>query len=419
MASPTPRLPRYAQALLALLNFSHHPPVGLAESLTEREWQSLLELCDAMQLTLLLGHVARRHLPRWVRERIHCNYLNNQERFARLKLQTEEICSALFANSIDFAVLKGYTHAPHFTPHSVLRSQGDIDIWCTPDGVLLARSVLRQLGYRPVGKSKTRHLDPMIRETSWQWVGNYYAPDLPIPVDLHYQLWDEAMEEIAGPREADMWARRSLATVPGGYRIAYLDLADTLTFASLHMLMHLLHGDLRLQRAWELGFFLQRYSECDTFWLRWQSLYSVEVRRLPVITFALAHEWFGCELPAVIRKEIAALPANILLWLKHHGTSPLESLFAPNKDELWLNLCLLPSWMSKIRVFCRRIVPVQAAGLRQMMQDRETDSSATVWRTLGLLARRLWHHVRTLPLSCGRGMVWWCRCAAHARSAAD
>lgn len=282
-----------------------------------------------------------------------------------------------------------------------------MDIWCPPDLVLQAKDVLSGLGYRSIGKSKGRHLDPMIREVHWEWTGDYFAPDLPIPVDLHYRLWDEDMEHIAGPNETDIWNRRCPAIMTTGQMVPQLDLVDAVAFASLHVLMHLLHGDLRLQRAWELAFFLQAHSGDQAFWTRWNSLYSRKERLMQVIPFALSHTWFACELPSSIRAEINMLPKDVLFWFERYSWSPVDSLFTPNKDELLLNLSLLQSTQNRARVFIRRLLPVYAIlGGSPSNNSGQTVRSATAigWR---FTLHRAGHHLRQLPLTCWRTLVWW------------
>ena len=51
-----------------------------------------------------------------------------------------------------------------------------------------------------------------------------------------------------------------------GRAIPVLCEADTLAFAALHLLMHVLHGDLRLQRAWEIAHFVHTRADDDDFW---------------------------------------------------------------------------------------------------------------------------------------------------------
>jgi predicted MFS family arabinose efflux permease len=400
------RLPRYAVALLRALRFDGADCEGL-EHLDTSEWQKLLALCDASQLTLLLRQLCRPSLPDWVRARVDSDYSKNGQRFARLKAAVFEIANALSDRSITVALLKGFSHSPDFTPDPLVRAQGDIDLWCPPDVVLEARDALLELGYRPIAKSKGRHLDPMIRETDWQWRGDYFAVDLPIPVDLHFELWDKQMEGIDRPPETEIWGRCRSVPVDG-QPIRVLDLPDVLAFAALHFMMHLLHGDVRLHRGWELACFLQNRADDEHFWARWRDLYDAELRTPQVVAFALSAHWFGCRLPPLILKEIAALPEDVLLWISHYGASPVEALFVPNKDEVWLHLSLLHSFKNKARVLSRRLLPLSAASYQAPgAGSGKQQKSATLG--LSFLARRARHHAITLPLTCVRGFEWWWR----------
>jgi hypothetical protein len=402
-------MPAYGHALMEALCFSAEGCKGF-KGLRDEDWKKLLPLCDASQLTLLIGHLGHGYLPGWVSERIHRNYLSNCRRLERLQSATTDIAGSLRKHSIDSVVLKGFAHWIHFISDPVLRSQGDIDIWCRPDQVYAAKDVLTGLGYRSVGQSKGRHLDPMIRETAWAWTGDYFATDLPIPVDLHFQLWDSKMERIAGPCEEEIWQRRCNWTLAEGIAVGQLDLADAVSFAALHVLMHLLHGDVRLQRTWELGFFLRKHSGDDAFWQRWRNLYSDQVRQMQVISFVLSNQWFDCGLPTCVREEEQSLPEDIRLWLRQYGSSPIQSLFTTNKDELWLNLCLLRSFSDKARLIVRRLFPVSAREIGFAASHVNNGSKNKISTVARLVLRRAIHHLIALPLTCLGGLAWWWRC---------
>lgn len=398
----------HAYALLQTLRFSGRNPEHLGR-LNDAGWRNLLDLCDRTQLTLLLGDLGAEYLPAWVQQRIHCNQLGNNSRFSRMQTSLAEINEALARKSIEFVLLKGFTNASHFIHNAKLRSQGDLDLWCQPDVVWPARDALISLGYRAVGKSKGRHLDPMVREASWDWNGDYYAPGLPIPVDLHYQLWGASMEQIAGPNEAAMWGRRSSVLLANGQCVQQLDLADALTFACAHVLMHLLHGDVRLQRFWELAFFLDNHGD-ESFWEHWKSLYSTDERQMCVIPLALSFEWLDCRLPGVIAAEIEDLPRDILLWINRYASSPLVSFFSTdypfaNKDELLLNLCLLRSFKSRARVVARRLLPIQAIASGYEGEHRPRNSLMT-FQHLRFKWLRIRHHMSCLPSVCWRLALW-------------
>ena len=317
------RVPGYAVALLEALRFNNADCGGL-EKLDHSEWQKLLALCDASQLTLLLRQLCRPSLPDWVRTRVDNDYEKNAQRFQRLKAAVFEIANSLSDRSIPFALLKGFAHSPDFTPDPLVRAQGDIDIWCLPNDVRNAQNALLELGYKPYGLSKGRHLDPMIRETEWQWRGDYFAVDLPIPIDLHYQLWDEEMECIPGPPETELWGRCLFAErTANRFRCSRYRM-----FRFRGTAFHDAPAARRCSPSSRLGDrpFPSEPCRGRRAVVGWRDLYTADVRIPQVISFALANQWFGCRLPALISDEISALPDDVLLWMRHYGASPIEGL---------------------------------------------------------------------------------------------
>jgi MFS family permease len=386
----SPRLPRFAAALLGSLQYSGES-AGLLNALDDAEWKSLLSFCDRAQLTLTFGHFAAPFLPDWVSARIAGNMRNNAERHRQWETAALEIIDCLEARNIEFTLLKGAAHSPDFTPDPLLRAHGDIDIWCLPQTVSLAWKALSEMGYRALVESKGRHLPPLARPTDWKWRGDFFATDLPIPVDLHYSLWDRDLERIDGPPEREFWARRRTIQM-AGRPVPALGMSDTLAFAALHSLMHMLHGDLRLQRAWEIAHFLNSRAADDVFWNDWRNLHPTQLRILEVTMFALAAKWFQCKLSPLIAEEIEIVPEDVHLWLQSHSWSPVESLFTPNKDELWLHLALLHRPRDKANIFLRRMFPVNSVPSR----DRQ-----------GAVASRTVHHLRTLIPTVSQGAKWW------------
>jgi hypothetical protein len=396
------KIPRYAAALLQslqLTNAGHHDLANLSDA----EWEKLLALSDSSQLTLLFGRCAGEALPTKIRRRIEKNQIDNAQRFERLKNSLLQIVECLNARGIDFCVVKGLTHSPGFTPDPLLRAQGDIDLWHLPSQIDLAQQALVSLGYRPFGKSKGRHLDPLIHEREWQfeWRGDYYAPELPIPVDLHFELWDEQFEFLPSPNEREWWGRR-VSTPFQGSTIHQLTTGDAVTFAVLHFMMHLFHGDPRLPRAWEIAHFLHRRSADEPFWSQWEKNSSPGLLHLQAAAFELARLWFGCDLPPVAAKLIHNLPPDIAWWFRRYGFSPIEGLFLPNKDELWLNLCFVESHKHKSQLLFRRLLP---------KPDSSNMQGTAKMSRVPFMLSRIRHHLRTLPIACLRALECYGMCA--------
>jgi hypothetical protein len=386
-------LPRFATALMQALRFQPRCAAGLSE-LSEREWRALLAFCDTAQLTLLLGCVAAEALPGWVRDRIRGNAADYAPRFRRLKSTLFEIGTEFEQRGIPYVVLKGITHAPDFTPDPMLRAAGDIDLWCPKERVIEARDALVEIGFRVAGESPGRHLPPMVREKSWKWTGNYFAPDLPIAIELHFELWDEPAEFIAAPG-TDAFRRRRVMIGFEGRQLPALAAPDALGFACLHSLMHILHGDLRLERVWEIAHFLHERADDAAFWTAWQSLHAPPLRQLEAVMFQLAACWFGASLSLVAEAEIARLPADVRLWLENYSLSPVEGLFHPRKDEIWLHLALVESPRHRRTVFLRRTFPVGRISMPVFVLARCTHHLRALIPTVAGAVR--WHRRRPAP----------------------
>ena len=395
-----------AQAVLEALRLRHADRGKLA-SLSERDWESVLHFCDRSQLTLTLGALCGNALPPKVRERIDEDARKNAIKFARLKAEFEEIAEALERRGIDFSVLKGFTHSPDFTADPLWRAQGDIDLWCQRETAQAAYDALIDVGYAPHCETEGRHLPPLLRPSDWEWRGDFHDPAMPIGVDIHYQLWDGALEKIDAPGIDDFWERR-IERRFGGATAGVLHPADALAFAALHQLLHVLRGDARMQRGWEIGNFLQMRLGDDAFWAQWREMHPEGLRRLEAIVFRMCAEWFGCELSGCVREEVDRLPGDVTRWLERHALAPVENLFKPNKHELWLHLALVESRSDRASVFRRRLLPTRTLAVTEAPAG---EGAAVTWRRRlpewTWMRRRAVHHVRTLPPTLVEGLKWW------------
>lgn len=344
-------IPRAVAGLLSALRFDGRK-VDLPE-FSESEWKAALYYFDRNQLTLALR--SNVDLPERVRRRLDKNFSDNQQRIARVTAAFSGAEKALTETKVEFLVLKGFANWDQFSPDPACRVQYDLDLFC-PTGAGEARQALMRLGYESTPgteKFPTDHLPPLIRKTGWQWRDDFFDPEIPISIELHYRLWDESTERFAAPGVEDFWSRR------GAWK---LDPVDALGFNALHLLRHLLRGDVRASDVYELAYFLHKNATNDAFWTRWLDLHSPELRRSQVVCFRLAREWFGCSLSPVAQTETDLLPGKIRRWFESSANAPIAAFFRPNKDELWLHLCLLDSFRKKSAVVRRRLLPTRLPG---------------------------------------------------------
>ena len=315
-------------------------------------------------MTLLLASRRRENLPDFVRRRAESNFEANGRRFAKLKQEYFQIAGRLQSLGIGHILLKGFLQAPRFVPSPLLRAQYDLDLLCSPADIQRAHQALVELGLESIGGKKglrADHLPPMARKTGWLWKGDYFDPEMPPVVELHFRLWDPATERFQVEGLEQFPARQIEIELEGRLVPAFCD-ADQLGYAALHVLRHLLRGDLKPCHVYELAFFMENRSRDEAFWSRWTELHSPALRGYQAISLILAHRWFGSILPETVKVTAEKLPGPVRLWLQHCATAPLVSEFRPMKDELWLHFALLSANRNKAAVLFRRLVPLSLPG---------------------------------------------------------
>ena len=378
-------------------------------SIPEAEWRRLLALTDRSQLTLPLAVRCRNELPVWVQERLDGNLQNNAIRHRRILDAYQELAHVLSSKGIDFMVLKGLTQWPNYCDDLRHRPQYDLDLYCSPDAIQPALEAVQSLGYEPFGrKAKTAsdHLPPLIRKTGWRPDGDYYDPEMPLTIELHFRFWDEATERFGVDSAADFWERRARREIQG-LSVPSLNRFDGLSYTTWHLVRHLVRGDVRAYHVYELAHFLQQTAEDHTFWRNWRERKSSTL--VEAIAFRLAVDWFECPAHPVVQELCQALPASVRRWFDLFAFSPLKALERPNKDELFLHCCLVNGWPARLQIAKKRLFPVR---FNPVIVDAHVP--APDWRlrlkrrVLGtwFMARRAFHHVRTLAPVMWNGVRW-------------
>ena len=408
-----PGLPRSASAALAALHFGE-PRTEELRKLSDREWREALDYCDRSRITLALRTRAGDGLPAWVRQRMDENAARNAERRRRIEALYRELAGALTAAHVEFVALKGISHAALFGGRGEDRVQYDIDLFVPHPSALAARDALLALAYEPVEGVEnfpTDHLPTMIRKTSWEWRGDYFDLEIPTPVELHYQLWNEGIERLSAPGTEEFWGRRTSRDA-AGFSLAVLNPPDALAYAALHLLKHVLRGSAHPYHVYEIAGFLDSLADDQSFWNQWRSLHAPELRRLEAVVFRLAREWFGGRISPAALEESERLPSATQAWLSEFATAPARCSFDSNKDELWLHWSLLRSRRDAWNVARRRLLPGTLpllAGANYVPEsDRTWQRSVRRWgRYAGHVASRAWHHGVALRRTAASGARWW------------
>jgi predicted MFS family arabinose efflux permease len=409
------QIPHHIQALLAALQFRNADPEAL-RSLDESEWHALLEFCDLAHLTFPLWRNSGDVLPPWVRKRIELNASDNAQRFERIKQIYSELATALDDAHVEYLVIKGFGQYPGYVEDPRLRMQSDIDLYCSSESIFRARDKLLTLGYEPREELEHRasdHLPAMARKTSWEWRGNAFDPDMPPSVELHFCLWNEHTARFV-PKGLEMfWSRRVIRNLDD-FSFPALDPVDNLGFSALHALRDVLSGDWVLHRIYEMARFLHTNIENRPFWTQWRDLHGESLRASEAICFSLAKDWFACDLPIEVEAEVKSLSPAIQQWLHAFNRSPLEGMFHPNKDGVWLHIALLESSRDKRAVLRDALAPlhiptVDAPGQDVTRQGKRKKfwPSQRYAKYLFYVTSRVVYHGKTLVPTLWRGARWW------------
>ncbi|MGA3235251.1 MAG: MFS transporter [Bryobacteraceae bacterium] len=413
-------LPHGASAALAALHFRSPNLEDLAR-LTDAEWRDALDFTDRSQLTLpLCASPARDAMPPWAQERTDASAARNLERLHRVEALYRALDAQLRAAGIDYLALKGLTHCPEFCATAAGRVQYDIDLYTPKERACAARDAVMALGFEPLQSMErlpTDHLPALIRKTGWEWRGDFFDPEIPIAVEIHFQFWNERMERLHAPGVEEFWPRRVRREV-AGVQMDALSRVDALGFASLHLLKHVAQGSARPFHIYEVAHFLEAHADTEAypdsaaFWTEWRARHSPELRRLEAAMFRLAREWFGCHAGSVAEEEMERLPAATQRWFEEFAASPAQRIFQPAKHELWLHLSLLDSPWDALAVARRRLLPISLPGPVDAIHIPEGELT---WRRrllsraryLRHVSQRVGHHAQSFPGVFWSGVNWW------------
>jgi predicted MFS family arabinose efflux permease len=392
-------LPAGPRTALAALHLSEPSRDGLAH-LDTSQWRQALDYCARHRLTLPLRHVARDAMPPAVRDEVDDIDARYRQRLPQFSGLYADIHRRLTAAGLEFVALKGMAAALTLGIPISRRVQYDLDLYLPREAALAAQTLLTTSGWSPVREMEafpTDHLPVLLPKTDWQWRGDLFDVEMPIPIELHFRFWAEEIERLRAPGVDEFWTRRRTCRIEG-VDVGVLSPPDALAYAALHLLKHILRGSVKAFHVYEIACVLQARADDEAFWAEWTALHSPELRRLESVIFRLAQEWFGCPLPAA-----AELPAAAGAWFESFALSPATQEFHPNKDHLWLHIALLDSPADAWRVARRRLLPGN-------LPPRAGTQRGGFWQGYFThTARRVRHHAIALPRTALSGVRFWWR----------
>jgi hypothetical protein len=341
------------------------PDATLLRALQDEDWKQLLPMLDRARLTLPLAQRPHSGFPCWVHERFSSNLADTARNWQRVQSAYCEAAAALDARGIDYLVLKGFTQAPDFAPRPDLRRQSDIDFYVPPDQIKSAVIGLQEIGYAPCHSEEVYryadHVPTLVRFGTWQWRGNWYDPNTPPAIEIHFCFWNDSISSIVIPEVDGYWRRRRVR-VCEELMFPALHPVDHLAYFAMHILRDIFNEESRANHVRELGTFLDRRAGDDSFWKDWSALHSPRSRRMQATVFSLAVAWFSCNVSEIVKSEIDSLPPEVGVWTKRCGCTPLEAQFRRTREGRLLQLLLAEAPEARKKILWKALVPNRLPG---------------------------------------------------------
>jgi len=427
-----PGNPEVESSLLDALSFDQTYSANLKSLLafSRRDWLHGLSLLDDAGLTLTFLRQLKKcapplQLPNWVQNRLGRNEHDHAVRSAQIVSEFLEFNRRMRSLSIRYLALKGLTLCPDFFEKPEQRVQYDYDFLVTPSQLDIARQLFQKLGYTAIETENSLpvdHLPTLIRKSGWKWKGNLYDPEIPLGVELHFQLWSGDFELIDARFPEDVWDRSNYRELHGE-SIPTLCREHALLYAVIHGFRHLLRNDLRLSHLYELGYFLERYAQNPGFWQGYESILKMcpQTAEMSAIMFQLSSMCFRHQLAPTARDIILQhLSPAADLWIRHYGRREALYCFRRSKHALFLHLDFLDQ-RKKLRIvartwlFPRLPLPhfgIQTPDSERGLSFRLLQGSRYAWQ----IAQRVVFHTSRFAQFLYELPIWYYRLYLHRKS---
>jgi hypothetical protein len=386
---------------------------------SDRDWRRTLPWLDDSGLALELLNVLDRAgapdvLPAAVERELSVRLAHNRQRLAEMKREFESINRAFEGAGVDYAVLKGFSLVPAYTPDPSLRSQHDYDYLVHPRSLETAKQVLETAGLNE--KEQRPGLDPPdtieFNGEPWDCSASgeeWYSARIPRRVELHLSLWQYDRDAIRIRVPKDVLKRKRPACWDG-LRFPVLADDDALLFQCLHAFHHILDYWCRPSCFLEIARFMADRAQDQEFWGRFRA--SVEgAGDLPEISrlvFRLASELFRAPVPEGFGLAAMSPRSQTLdLWVRRYGIEWCLARYPGSKLTLLLHREFVHEpavWRSirrdRLLPFHR---PVRAADSSEPNSKSRWKARRQQWRfALG----RVRHHVVGLVTYAWHGLAW-------------
>jgi hypothetical protein len=302
--------------------------------LSRKDWQDLLHWLDTSGLALYffdrleeLGLLET--LPIAVLTRLLQNLADNSERINAMITESVAIQHRFQDAGLSYAVLKGFSLWPLSVPKLELRTQLDLDFLVEEEGVMEARHILEEFGYR-------MHA---ISGRSWEFkAGEHWPPSL----DNLYKAGVSRSAELhleSPSRSGSSLLSRTQKRHFHGVLMPILSPVDLLLGQGLHLYKHVCSPCARTAHMIEFRRHVVARFDDDGFWAQLQQCVSNVPEtslRLGVVILLISRTMGRFAPHALSCWTVDHLPAKARLWVDLYGRRTALASFPGSKLYLLL-----------------------------------------------------------------------------------
>jgi hypothetical protein len=293
---------------------------------SRRDWEKLVRWIDDSGIAFyflakLRESKSEEAVPEWALSVLERNYAANRkrtdfmwQRFGFLNRQFEDA-------GVKYAVLKGFSHVPQFSPKSDLRHQGDLDYLVDEQSLSSAQRVLEEAGY---------FLKPLISDQEFVYVpqetanltpddGRCYEPQFHA-VELHLDVWDSDLNRLP-IMSSQFSVERTVVHSLKGLAFPALSDEDAYVLQMLHTCKHLFTYWVRMSCLLEIAYFLRHRALDAALWGRVEERVGDNhvLRELTVMVTELVSGLFAAPIPALICEWGKDIRPSVRVWIDNYA----------------------------------------------------------------------------------------------------
>jgi hypothetical protein len=290
-----------------------------------RDWQRLGTWLHASGLALyfldaLRGRGLFEAVPPYVVEGLQHNQLDNRERTESLMDEFVRLNTAFLNEGLDYLNVKGFSLGADYCPTPALRSQFDLDFWCSEDLAVQCKALMRRLGYALVAASAGT-LEFQSGGAAYPKLRDFYKARPQQSVEIHLR---SAAEMASVPRENGLLRSCVYPT---------LSREQTFILQAIHLTKHLRSEWTRASWMLELSRAIAAHSSDSSFWRKVKEYAIAKGNSASVGIAALATaRVLACSLPAELSAgTVERLPEGVVRWISQYAERAATAQFPGSK----------------------------------------------------------------------------------------